>query len=72
MFLIFLLYTLAAAGLALYGFNTLLTVYLYWRKRHDSIPLPALAHYARVTVQLPTFDELYVVERLIDAAAELD
>ncbi|HEX9075533.1 MAG TPA: cellulose synthase family protein, partial [Anaerolineae bacterium] len=36
------------------------------------IPLPALADYARVTVQLPTFDELYVVERLIDAAAALE
>ncbi len=72
MFLIFMLYTLAAAGLALYGFNSLLTVYLYWRKRHKSIPLPALNEYPRVTVQLPTYDELYVVERLIDAAAALE
>ncbi|MGE5263004.1 MAG: cellulose synthase family protein [Acidobacteriota bacterium] len=71
MFLVFMLYTLAAAGLALYGFNTLFVVYLYWRKRHVSIPLPTLSDHPRVTVQLPTFDELYVVERLIDAAAAL-
>ncbi len=72
MVLLYLLYSLAAAGLALYGFNTLLTFWLYWRKRHIQIPLPALADPPRVTVQLPIFNELYVVERLIDAAAALD
>ncbi len=66
------LYTLAAAGLALYGFNTLLMVWLYWRKRKDASPLPPLTFFPRVTVQLPIYNELYVVERLIDAAAALD
>lgn len=72
MVLLFILYSFAAAGLALYGFNTLLMLWLYWRKRHEKIPLPALQETPRVTVQLPIFDELYVVERLIDAAAALD
>ncbi len=66
-----LLYTLAAAGLALYGFNALLTVWLYWRKRRTTVPQPILQDYALVTVQLPIFNELYVVERLVDAAASL-
>ncbi len=67
-----LLYTLAAAGLALYGFNTLLTVLLYWRKRRETVIPPVLQNYPHVTVQLPIYNELYVVERLIDAAAALD
>ena len=33
---------------------------------------PPLDEYPRVTVQLPIFNELYVCERLIDAACELD
>jgi cellulose synthase/poly-beta-1,6-N-acetylglucosamine synthase-like glycosyltransferase len=70
--LIFLLYSFAAAGLALYGFNTLLTLWLYWRKRHDRIDLPLQKVTPRVTIQLPIFNELYVVERLIDAAASLE
>ena len=72
MFLIFWLYTFAAAGLALYGFNTLLTLWLYWRRRHETIPLPPRKSSPCVTVQLPIYNELYVVERLIDAAAALD
>ncbi len=72
MFALALLYCLAAAGLALYGFNTLLTVVLYWRKRNATAVPPVLRTYPFVTVQLPIFNELYVVERLIDAAAGLD
>ncbi|PJJ60059.1 cellulose synthase family protein [Hymenobacter chitinivorans] len=33
---------------------------------------PAPAHWPRVTVQLPIYNELYVVERIIEAAAGLD
>lgn len=72
MVLLFVLYSIAAAGLAVYGFNTLLTFWLYWRKRQIQIPLPDLADSPPVTVQLPIFNELYVVERLLDAAAALD
>ncbi|MCL4488783.1 MAG: glycosyltransferase [Chloroflexi bacterium] len=66
------LYSLAAVGLALYGFNTLFTAWLYWRKRADTPVLPSLADFPTVTVQLPIYDEMYVVERLIDAAASMD
>jgi cellulose synthase/poly-beta-1,6-N-acetylglucosamine synthase-like glycosyltransferase len=67
-----LIYGLAALGLAVYGFNILLTAGLYWKKKDDSIATPALTEMPRVTVQLPIYNELYVVERLIDAAAVLD
>jgi cellulose synthase/poly-beta-1,6-N-acetylglucosamine synthase-like glycosyltransferase len=66
------LYVLAASALAVYGFNILLTGWLYWQKRNEKIETPALTEMPRVTVQLPIYDELYVVERLIDAAAALD
>lgn len=65
---------LALGGLALYGFLGLYTLLIYRRCRRPSdgatpvrrAPLP------RVTVQLPLYNELYVVERLLGAAAALD
>jgi cellulose synthase/poly-beta-1,6-N-acetylglucosamine synthase-like glycosyltransferase len=67
-----LIYFVSAALLAMYGFNILLTVGLYWRKRVQHIETPPLTDVPHVTVQLPIYNELYVVERLIDAAVALD
>ncbi|MEW5719674.1 MAG: glycosyl transferase family 2, partial [Chloroflexota bacterium] len=67
-----LIYFLSALALAIYGFNILLTAWLYWRVRDRRIATPPLTDQPRVTVQLPIYNELYVVERLIDAAAALD
>lgn len=67
-----LIYSIAAVGLAIYGFNILLTAGLYWKKKDEKIATPPLTTMPRVTVQLPIYNELYVVERLIDAAAALD
>ncbi len=66
------IYLLAAIGLAIHGFNYLLMAFLYWRKRSEATVLPVRKESPRVTVQLPIYNELYVVERLIDAAAGLD
>ncbi len=66
------IYILAASALAVYGFNILLTAWLYWLKREEKTVTPALVEIPRVTVQLPIYNELYVVERLIDAAVALD
>ncbi len=66
------LYTLAALGLAIYGLNYFVTVWLWARRRADSPRLPVLARVPVVTVQLPIYNERYVVERLIDAAAALE
>lgn len=67
-----LIYFVSAALLAIYGFNILLTVGLYWRKRAQRIETPPLTEMPHVTVQLPIYNELYVVERLIDATVALD
>lgn len=58
--------------LAFYGFHRSTLVYLYYRHRHNR-PQPA-GHFAElpsVTVQLPLFNEMYVVERLLDAVAAI-
>lgn len=65
-------YLFAASGLTIYSVNYLITAWLFWRTRHKKNPLPMLNEMPRVTVQLPVFNERYVVERLIDAAATLD
>ena len=66
-------YLLAALAVAFYGANALLLAALYLRRRRDRVPLaPLPVNWPAVTVQLPVYNELYVVERLIDAVARLD
>ena len=59
--------------LSVYGAHRCYLLYLYTRYRPPGTP-PGRApqHLPIVTVQLPIYNELYVVERLIDAAARLD
>lgn len=73
-----MLYLSSVALLAVYGLNSLLLTWLYRRRSHTSEaatgqpPLLALTNYPDVTVQLPVYNERHVVERLIEAAANLD
>jgi cellulose synthase/poly-beta-1,6-N-acetylglucosamine synthase-like glycosyltransferase len=59
--------------LAVYGAHRALMVHLYYRHRRET-PRPGkpLASLPRVTVQLPIYNEVYVVERLIEAVAVID
>ena len=69
------LYTFALAVLSIFGLYGLVLVISYGRLRpHDPWrpALPADAELPRVTVQLPVFNERYVVERLIEAVCTLD
>lgn len=66
------IYTLAALLLAIYGFNSMVLILLYLRHRWDTNYHPPLAAPPPVTVQLPIYNEVHVVERLIDAVARLD
>jgi cellulose synthase/poly-beta-1,6-N-acetylglucosamine synthase-like glycosyltransferase len=58
--------------LALYGFHRSSLVWHYYRNRHNR-PRPAgrFAELPAVTVQLPLFNEMYVVERLLDSVAAI-
>ncbi len=57
--------------LFIYGNNCLLLTYLH-RKGKTEKPADISYHYPMVTIQLPVYNELYVVERLIRKVAELD
>lgn len=68
-----LTYFLVLLGMAGYGFHRLLTLCLYFKHRKD-IPQPK-AHFDElpaVTVQLPMFNEKYVVKGLLEHVAALD
>ncbi len=60
--------------LASYGAHRYVLVYLYYknRKNHTSEPKERFADLPRVTVQLPIFNEKFVVERLVDTVCRLD
>lgn len=66
-------YILVLIGLAGYGFHRLTIVYLYWKNRKN-IPQPKsqFSELPVVTVQLPMFNEKFVVDRLCESVAELD
>ncbi|MFQ5349190.1 MAG: cellulose synthase family protein [Thermoanaerobaculia bacterium] len=67
------IYYLILGTLAVYGVHRLALVALYYRTRHRAPGTPPTpAEWPRVTVQLPLYNEMYVAERLIDAAARLD
>jgi cellulose synthase/poly-beta-1,6-N-acetylglucosamine synthase-like glycosyltransferase len=60
-------------GLSAYGLHRYFIVYLFLKNRRR-VPEPA-GHFAElpvVTVQLPIFNEIYVVERLLKSVSELD
>lgn len=68
------IYIMAAAGIALFGLLGLVTLFYYWRYRHDTYPCPPIpdADLPQVTVQLPIYNERFVISRLIDAAVHLE
>ena len=67
-----ILYIVVAAWLSLYGFNAIAMSLLYLVHRKDKVVLELLTEFPDVTVQLPVYNERYVVERLLDAVAALD
>jgi cellulose synthase/poly-beta-1,6-N-acetylglucosamine synthase-like glycosyltransferase len=75
-----LLQTLAACGLLLYGLNCYILLFLHRRacrrmRAHDEAVEQAwqASHpsYPRVTVQLPVYNERYVIQRLVEATVRL-
>jgi len=66
-------YGLVLLVLSVYGSHRYFMAYLYYRHKYN-VPVPRSRWEAlpRVTVQLPIFNEMYVVERLIAAVCELD
>src|SRR5260370_8313000 len=69
-------YFIVLIVLAAYGAHRYWMVYLYYKHKNNKTTEPA-AHFQseefpRVTVQLPIFNEQYVVDRLLHAVCRLD
>jgi hypothetical protein len=59
--------------LAIYGMHRYWLVYDYYAyAKNVPGPPPAATHWPRVTVQLPIFNERYVIERLVEAISRFD
>ena len=59
--------------LAAYGLHRYWLVYEYFAyAKNVPAPPPPVAQWPRVTVQLPIFNERYVIERLVDAVSRFD
>lgn len=66
-------YILVLIGLAGYGFHRLMIVYLYYKHaRRQPKPQQHFKELPLVTIQLPVFNEMHVVDRLLDSVAALD
>lgn len=66
-------YFVVLSGLSLYGLHRYVIVYLFLKYRgRKQEPKSHFETLPRITVQLPIFNELYVVERLLDSVALLE
>lgn len=71
--LLLVFYCLMMLVLSVYSFHAYLMVYLYRKNRINRQKVRCqITEWPTVTVQLPIYNEKYVVERLIDSAAALD
>src|SRR5437016_7347715 len=60
-------------GLSAYGIHRYFIIYLFLKNRkREPVPDRQFEQLPKVTVQLPIFNELYVVERLLRSVSELD
>src|SRR5207237_3357096 len=66
-------YLAVLIGLSAYGVHRYFIIYLFLKNRKRA-PTPAgqFRQLPRVTVQLPIFNEVYVVERLLRSVSEID
>jgi cellulose synthase/poly-beta-1,6-N-acetylglucosamine synthase-like glycosyltransferase len=66
------LYFLTLVILAVFGLHRYIMVFLYYRHRDKrALPLPLPETLPRVTVQLPIYNEMYVVDRLVESVAKI-
>src|SRR5262245_62635113 len=67
------LYFLTLVILAVFGLHRYVMVFLYYRHRdRRALPQAPPARLPKVTVQLPLYNEMYVVDRLLDSVCRID
>lgn len=67
-----LIYLSGALLLSAFAVGTTTLLLMYLRGRREALATPEIETYPHVVVQLPIYNEHYVVERLLNAAAALD
>src|SRR5246500_5094065 len=66
-------YLAVLLGLSAYGIHRYFIIYLFLKNRkRASVAAGLFGRLPKVTVQLPIFNEVYVVERLLRSVSELD
>ena len=74
--LIKIFYAIGLIGLSIFGINSLVLTLLYFRSRNLPLAYERMESEAKsfpkVTVQLPIYNERYMVERLIESVVHLD
>src|SRR5688500_20314943 len=59
--------------LAVYGWHRYYLVYIYMKHKNEQPqPKGAFGELPIVTIQLPLYNEMYVVDRLVDAVCQID
>src|SRR5215212_9624908 len=59
--------------LAVYGWHRYYLVYIYMKHKHEQPkPKAAFDTLPVVTIQLPLYNEMYVVDRLVDAVCKIE
>src|ERR1700737_2366595 len=66
-------YLAVLLGLSAYGVHRYFIIYLFLKNRkRESVPARHFEQLPKVTVQLPIFNEIYVVERLLRSVSQID
>ena len=66
------LYFLTLVILAIMGVHRYVMVYLYFKHREKkAAPVPLPERLPRVTIQLPIFNEMYVLDRLLESVVQI-
>ena len=70
--LLTIVYVVCVLLLTAFAIGSVAILISYLRHRNDLVPPPEIAELPTAAVQLPIYNEYYVVERLLKACAELD
>ena len=66
-------YFIVVLGLSAYGIHRYSIIYVYFRNRHRKPAASSkFADLPMVTVQLPIYNEIHVIERLLKSIGEID
>lgn len=71
-YIILALYTICLIFILIFSIGQAFLIYFYLKSKKDIIEVLKNDTFPKVTIQLPLYNELYVVERLINAVCELN